>query len=278
MTAREAQRHVPTRRARLATVVTATLAVMAALVGFADPVAAAPSADLPQFRAPVVDTAGVIPDAIEQSVDGALEDYQRRSGRQVAVAVIRTTADQSLEDYAIDLARAWGVGTKGRDDGVLLLIAVRDRRVRIEVGGGVEGRLTDLESGRIIRERLVPLLATGSYGAAVQQGTDAIRTALGDRQVGAMAPLPQPVAAESSARGTTLLFPILLIGLLIASRFGRRRRRRRWGGIGAPIIWGGALGGFGGGFGGGDGGGGGGGGFGGGGGGGFGGGGASGGW
>jgi uncharacterized protein len=270
------------RRGGLATLgvgIVGVLAMLVGLVGLGGPsLAAAPSADLPQFRAPVVDTAGVVPNAVEQSVAAALEDYQRRSGRQIAVAVINTTANQSLEDYTIDLARAWGVGTKGRDDGVLLLIAVRDRRVRIEVGGGLEGRLTDLESGRIIRERLVPLLAAGRYGAAVQQGTDAIRTALGDRQVGALPPASQPVVAENSHGASALLFPVLAIGLLVASLFGRRRRRRRWGGMGVPIIWGGGLGGFGGGGLGGGGFGGGGGGFGGGGGGGFSGGGASGGW
>jgi uncharacterized protein len=265
---------VGTRRAGLATLGIGIVGVLATLVGFAVPsAAAAPSADFPEFRAPVVDTAGVVPIAVEQSVGAALEDYERRSGRQIAVALVTTTGGQSLEDYTIDLARSWGVGTKGRDDGVLLLIAVRDRRVRIEVGEGLEGRLTDLESGRIIRERLVPLLAAGRYGAAVEQGTDAIRTALGDRQVGALPPPPQPKVAESSLGFSTLFFPILVIGLLIASLAGRRRRRRRWGGVGVPIIWGGGLGGFGGGGGFGSGGG-----FGGGGGGDFGGGGASGGW
>ena len=130
------------------------------------PAAATPAAAQPSFSAPVVDAAGVVPDGIERSLDAALEDYQLRSGRQVAVAVIRTTGNQSLEDYTIDLGGAWGVGTKGKDNGVLLLVATRDRRVRIEVGRGVEGRLTDLEAGRIIRERLVPLLAAGRYGAA----------------------------------------------------------------------------------------------------------------
>jgi uncharacterized protein len=245
--------------------------LLAAGVCAASPVAA--NAAQPSFNAPVVDAAGVVPDGIERSVDVALDDYQRRSGRQVAVAVITTTGNQSLEDYTIDLARAWGVGTKGRDNGVLLLIATRDRRVRIEVGQGVEGRLTDLESGRIIRERLVPLLAAGQYGAAVQQGTEAIRGALGDGRVATLPPPPPEPIARSTAGGTALFVPVLLIGLFIASLFGRRRRRRRWGGIGAPIIWGGGFGGFGGGGGFGSGGG-----FGGGGGGGFGGGGASGGW
>jgi uncharacterized protein len=238
------------------------------------PAAAGPSAAQPSFDAPVVDAAGVVPDDVERSVDAALQDYQRRSGRQVAVAVIRTTGNQSLEDYTIDLARAWGVGTKGKDNGVLLLVATSDRRVRIEVGRGVEDRLTDLEAGRIIRERLVPLLAAGRYGLALRQGTDAIRAALGDRRVGTLAPAPAEPVADTPG-GAALFVPLLLVGLFLASLFGRRRRRRRWGGIGAPIIWGGGFGGggFGGGFGSGGGGG-----FGGGGGGGFGGGGASGGW
>jgi uncharacterized protein len=237
------------------------------------------AAEIPEFTAPVVDVAGVIPPSVEQRLDATLLDYQRRSGNQIAVAVVRTTGDASLEDYTIDLAREWGVGTEGRDNGVLLLLATRDRRVRVEVGRALEGRLTDLESGRVI-ERMTPALRAGRYGAAVEQGTERIRAALGDRGGGAAA-TAGPVREEPS-RGASVfaLVPALLILLLLFSVFGRRRRRRRWSGLGAPILWGGALGGFGGLGGGGFGGGGGlgGGGFGGGGGGDFGGGGASGGW
>lgn len=226
---------------------------------------------LPAFTAPVVDEAHRVPDDVEQSVSAALNDYQRRSGNQVAVAVIGTTGDESLEDYSIDLARKWGVGTKEADDGVLLLVALDDRRVRIEVGSGLEGDLTDLESGRIIRERLVPLLAAGDVGGAVQQGTGAIRQALGDDQVGALPPPPEGGDDGGDGSGPGL-FPLLLLGFVAMSFMGRRGRRG-WGG-GVPVIWGGG-GGFGGSRGGGFGGGG---GFSGGGGGGFSGGGASGGW
>lgn len=239
--------------------------------------AAVPAAEMPEFRAPVVDQAGVLSDTTKRTVSAALEDYRRRSGRQVAVAVVRTTGDRSLEDYSIDLARKWGVGREGEDDGVLLLVAVRDRRVRIEVGRGVEGELTDVESGRIIRNRLVPLLAAGRYDEAVQQGTDAIRAALGDRAVGRLPPEPRAEPATTGPGAIALVLPFLFLGLLLLSLLGRRRRRRRWSGLGAPIVWGG-FGGFGGGLGGFGGGGLGGGGFGGGGGGGFGGGGASGSW
>lgn len=238
---------------------------------------------LPAFTAPVVDEAGVVHDSIEQSVSAQLEDYRRRSGNQVAVAVIRTTGDESLENYSIDLARKWGVGTRGEDNGVLLLIAMNDRRIRFEVGRGVEDELTDLESGRIIRERLGPLLRRGDAGRAVQEGTQAIRQALGDTSVGE---LPPVVTVDEGERrdgggGFGALLPFLIFGIFGLSALGGRRGRRMWGG-GMPIFWGGGFGGGhgGGGFGGGNSGGGGfgGGGFSGGGGGGFGGGGASGSW
>ncbi len=271
-----------TRRRRpgspaVAAAVVALVAVGVALAFFAAGPGLAAQA-FPEFTAPVVDAAGVVPDQIESQVSAALEDYRRRSGNQVAVAVVRTTGRRSLEDYTIDLARDWGVGEKGNDNGVLLLIATEDRKLRIEVGRGLEGTLTDLQSGRIIRQRLVPRLREGDFGGAVTQGTAAIRQELGDTEVG---PLP-PVAEEDpgsegggSAWSLLLLLPVVGLALLGSGR----RRRRFGGGFGAPIFWGGGWGG--GGFGGGhygSFGGGGGGGFGGGGGGGFGGGGASGGW
>jgi uncharacterized protein len=247
-----------------------------ALVVAADPATAAP----PKFSAPVVDQAGVVTDSVERSVSAELEDYQRRSGNQIAVAVVATTGDTSLEDYSIDLARSWGVGTKGKDNGVLVLIANDDHRLRIEVGRGLEGDLTDLESGQIIRDEMTPRLKAGDVDGAVQVGTDAIRRALGD-DLAAAPPVTQPT---DDRRGGGIPGSLIVVALLLFSTIGGgfgRRRRSRWAG---PLIFGsmmGGLGGFGrrgGGFGGGFGGGGFGGGFGGGGGGGFGGGGASGSW
>lgn len=233
--------------------------------------------DRPEFSAPVVDEADVVPDAVEQRVNEGLKAFEARYGPQIAVAVVESTGDTSIEDYTIDLARDWGVGDKDRDDGVLLLIAYEDRQLRIEVGDGVEGDLTDLESGRILGE-MRSFLRAGDVGGAVEQGVLAIRAQLGDD---AASPLPAPPAPSDSDGGSGDGFPWpLLFFLLPAMGFGFFRRsglggrRRGWG---SPILWGG---GFGGGFGGGgwSGGGGGGGGWGGGGGGGFSGGGASGNW
>ena len=229
------------------------------------------AAKFPAFTAPVVDEAHVVPDAVEQQVDNALNDYQQRTGNQIAVAVVKTTGDKSLEDYSIDLAREWGVGQKGKDNGVLLLIAYDDRKVRIEVGRGLEPELTDLESGRIIREQIVPRMQAGDVGGAVIFGTEAIRSALGDPAIGQPAPPAAPVAQpEPQSRGIDAV--AFLLPLLFLFGFGLvgRRRRRRGGWFGFPIFFPGGGWGGGGGFGGG--------GFGGGGGGDFGGGGASGGW
>ena len=224
----------------------------------------------PKFTAPVVDAAGVVPDDDEQRINSELIDYQERSGNQIVVAVVETVGKTPLEDYSIDLARYWGVGTKEKDNGVLLFVAMEERALRVEVGRGLEGDLTDLESGRIIRNTIAPLMRRGEIGAALEAGTIEIRRTLGDTEVGPPRP-PEP--EEQPNRGSW--FPIVfgLIPLFfILGGLGRRGRRRRWGL--APIFWGGGFGGSsGGGFGGSSGGG-----FGGGGGGGFGGGGASGGW
>ena len=231
----------------------------------------------PKFTAPVVDAAGVVPNDVQQRIDAELNDYQQRSGNQIAVAVVKTTGDTSLENYSIDLARAWGVGQKGKDSGVLLFIAYADRALRIEVGRGLEGQLTDLQSGRIIRDDMVPRLRAGDVGGAIEVGTQEIRRALGDTKIGPP-PSEAPAPRQSPSFNIGWIFPLLFVLPLLLGGLGRRRGRRRWGWI-TPIFWGGGFGGgSGGGFGSGGFGGGGGGGFGGGGGGGFGGGGASGGW
>jgi uncharacterized protein len=227
---------------------------------------------LPKFSAPVVDAAGVLDESTEAHLDAELNDYQARTTNQIAVAIVKTTGDDSIEDYAIDLARSWEVGLEGKDNGVVLVLAIDDRKMRIEVGRGLEGDLTDLESGRIIRDVLRPRLQDGDYAGAVRDGVQAIRYVLGDTGV---AP-PSTVPPEESPSTGWPWFLVLIGGLSLMSGFVARGTRRRWG-MGGPIIWGGGFGG--GGFGGSGGGfGGGGGGFGGGGGGGFGGGGASGGW
>jgi uncharacterized protein len=224
------------------------------VLAVATPVAAAKTT-YPEFSAPVVDAADVVPAVVEQRLDTSLAAYQQASGNQIGVAVVDTTGDRSIEDYTFDLFnKQWKLGDKEKDNGVLLVIAVKDRKLRIEVGSGLEGDLTDAQSGRIIQTQITPRLKDGDYGGAIEVGTNEIRRALGDTTVGAppvtAAPLKQPADDQG---GSWWLFVIAAIFLISAIGGGGRRRRRRWG-LGTPIIWGGGFGG--GGFGGGGGGGG----------------------
>lgn len=263
------------RVAAIAAALAATWLLLAAPAGA--------KSSFPAFTAPVVDAADAVPDDVEDALSAELLDYQRRSGNQLAVAVIDTTGDTSLEDYTIDLAREWGVGTKGDDNGVLLLVAVDDRRLRIEVGRGLEGELTDLESGRVINDVMRPRLAAGDLPGALVAGTSSIRTALGDEAAPEVEALPVEDTGSDGDSSWGGIGTLVLFGLAAAAIAARARGGGGFGGgrgfggggrgFGTPIIWGGGFGG--GGFGGGGFGGG---GFGGGGGGGFGGGGASGDW
>lgn len=195
-------------------------------------VASAQAPDFPEFDAPVVDDAGVVPDEAERTVNDDLIEYQRATGNQIAVAVIDTTGNASLEDYTIDLAKEWGVGSAEDDNGVLLLIAVEDRRTRIEVGEGIEGELTDIESGRIIRDNINPLLRDGEYGDAISVGTRAIQQAIG----AAVTPVDEGETPRGDPRRTVpswafTVLPFVVFPLL----FGRRRRRA------SPVFWGGGT-------------------------------------
>jgi uncharacterized protein len=190
--------------------------------------------EFPEFTNHVVDAAGVVPDGVEQQTDGELASYQERTGSQIAVAVIETTGDASLEDYTIDLAKEWGVGSAEDDNGVLLLIAVEDRKLRIEVGEGIEGELTDLESGRIIRDDITPLLREGDYGGAVLTGTRSIRRAVGDTDV---PPVSAPTSrSPDSPRIPGRAFSLLPFLFVIPLFLGSRRRRRT-----SPVFWGGGT-------------------------------------
>lgn len=234
----------------------------------------------PDFTAPVVDDAGVIDDATESSLNTKLEQFRTTVGPQIAVLVVDSTGSTTIEDYGIDIAREWGLGDKQRDDGVLLLIAIDDRTLRIETGSGIEGDLTDVEAGRIIDSVVVPQLRNDDPTAAVVDGVDALTTELSGQTYDFPDATPATGTSTTSTGDANIagalfgLFVVLIVGLGIVGSMVRGRRR----GLGALdvlsilyIFSGSSRGGFGGGgFGGG--------GFGGGGGGGFSGGGASGSW
>lgn len=122
----------------------------------------------------VTDEAGFLSTDTARSLNGALERYAASTGRQLLVYIGKTTGDTPIEDWAVRAFEKWKVGRKGMDDGVALFIFAEDKRLRIEVGYGLEAKLTDAYASRIINEVMVPRIRAGDNGGAVVAGVNAI--------------------------------------------------------------------------------------------------------
>jgi uncharacterized protein len=127
----------------------------------------------------VTDNAGLISAATRDSLDQQLESFERDSGHQLLVYIDRTTGGIPIEDFAAQAFKKWRAGRKGLDDGLILFIFSDDRRLRIEVGYGLEGTVPDALAGRIVRSEIAPRLAAGQPDAAVAAGVSAMVSALG---------------------------------------------------------------------------------------------------
>jgi uncharacterized protein len=122
----------------------------------------------------VTDRAGFLSASAASALDARLEALERETGRQVLVYIDRTTGGVPLEDFAVRAFEAWKVGRKGLDDGAVLFVMADDRKLRIEVGYGLEPVVTDLRASRIIRDVIVPRLQSGDNDAAVTEGAAAL--------------------------------------------------------------------------------------------------------
>ena len=128
----------------------------------------------PPLSGRVVDEAGLLPPVEEQALTNKLEALEKATGRQLVVATIADMQGYPIEDYGYQLGRTWGIGSKARNDGVLLIVAPRERKVRIEVGYGLEPVLTDALSSVIIQQRILPSFRQGDMAAGIVQGADMI--------------------------------------------------------------------------------------------------------
>jgi uncharacterized protein len=254
------------------------LSALLAIIALAVEARAAPS--FPPLAGRVTDAAGILPAATVSTLDTKLAALEKQTSIQLVVATVPDLQGYEIDEYGYQLGRAWGIGQKGKDNGALLLVAPNERKVRIEVGYGLEGTLTDALTSQIIRRDIIPRFKAGDMAGGVTAGTEALIKVVempeGDRAMAAAeAAQAERERSDGPSLGTIIWLVIILIWLFFAISRGKRGRRS-----GPVIIWGpGTGGGWGGGSGGWGGGGGGfgGGGFGGGGGG-FGGGGSSGGW
>ncbi len=179
----------------------------------------------------------------------------QRMGVALVVAIFPELQGESVEEFANRLYETWGIGAKGEDKGVLILLAMKERRLRVEVGYGLEGVLPDGKVGSIMDRYMVPYLRQGEYGKGLYMGMVALAQEVARAQGVQWGEVPRPIPSEERGRGGVAL--PLIIFFLFPLAFGLLARRRRrhgtviffpWGTMGP--IGGGGFGGFGGGFGG----------------------------
>ncbi len=210
--------------------------------------------EVPKHSGPVVDLAGVLSRTEQNQIAASLVHFRRTYGPQLQVLVIPELQDETIETFSIKVVDKWQLGDKAKDDGVLLLVATADRKVRIEVGQGLEGDLPDALAGRIVQNGIIPFFKQGQVGAGILTGLSLIAESVG----GKLENVPTPrLQRQQRGKPSSSGFVIFLLLFLIGPRlFGGRRRRGMGGALLGGMLLGSALGGRhgGGGFGGGGGG------------------------
>jgi uncharacterized protein len=223
--------------------------------------------NLPALSGRVVDQAELLPADQEAQITAKLEALERDTTRQLVVVTVPDLQGYAVEDFAFALGEQWKIGEKEADNGAILLVAPTERRVRIEVGDGVEGILPDAMAWFIIRDRITPSFKLNDYPGGIEAGVDGIieqlraplevaeERALQAARERQRVTQGRNTGGAGSGGGGGSIVPLIFWGLIIAfiilpALFGRRGRgrsyRRRRGGMGPVIIWGGG-GGFGGG-------------------------------
>lgn len=148
-------------------------ACLAALFAFAT-VAAAQTAEVPYLTGRIVDNAELLGADAHRRLTETLRQHEQRTGNQIAVLTVPTIHGESIEEYAVRVFEQWKLGQKGKDNGVLVVVVPQDRRMRIEVGYGLEGVLTDAQASRIIRNLMTPRFRKGDFSGGITQGVNAI--------------------------------------------------------------------------------------------------------
>ncbi|MGL4764367.1 MAG: TPM domain-containing protein [Aeromonas sp.] len=191
--------------------------------------------DFPTLSGRVVDEASLMSRKQAHQLTQQLAAFEKRSGIQLVVVSVDSLQGETIEEYGYQLGRHWGIGQKGKDNGVLLLIAQDERKVRIEVGYGLEGDLPDAIAANIIQTRILPAFKRGDMVAGVVAGSQAIMQALGGQY------RPTDNASKEDKLGGPWLFILMVIAMIVLHNLrgggggpgGRRRSAYMAGGFGA---------------------------------------------
>lgn len=197
--------------------------------------AAAAEVAVPPLRSRVTDLTGTLTARQQQTLERELAAFEQARGTQIAVLLVPTTGEESIEQYSIRVVDQWKLGRQGVDDGMLLLVAKNDRTVRVEVGYGLEGAIPDAVANRVVEDIIVPRFKQGDFFAGVAAGVDALqRLAEGE-------PLPPPRERGGGDGGGQPLFFILVafvaLSGLLRGLFGRLLGATATAGIIGAMFW-----------------------------------------
>src|SRR3954447_12092683 len=193
------------------------------LILLALPLAAA-AKDIPPLTGRVVDQANLITPEERQRIGQKLAQFEQQTSDQGPVLPVDSLDGEAIEDYANKVGRAWALGQKGKDNGVLLLVSKQDRKMRIEVGYGLEPVFTDLQTKVIQDEVIIPYFKKGDYGGGIEAGVDAI---LGTIQGKPFTPAPEPAGQPADHGKGGPDFGFLLFALFILLPFSMNAARSR---------------------------------------------------
>jgi len=222
-------------RGRTAALTTpATLAIILALVTLAH------ALTFPALSGRVVDEAGILDAATRQSLADKVAAVEAKSGDQIVVVTLKSLQGTSIEDYGYQLGRHWGIGEKTRNNGALLIVAPNERKVRMEVGYGLEGALTDAVTRLIIANAILPRFRANDFAGGVVRGVDdIIQVVSGDAEEYKRRAAQRPDSSPQGIDAATLM--LLLVVMFVIFTIMRRSGGagpgvRRRGGFGGPIF------------------------------------------
>lgn len=191
---------------------------------------------VPPLKARVTDLTGTLTREQVVALEQELAVFEARKGAQIAVLLVPTTSPETIEQYGIRVADQWKLGREGIDDGALLLVALKDRELRIEVGYGLEGVIPDAVAKRVVAEVIVPFFKQGDYYGGIRAGVNRLMRLI-DGEL-----LPPPAARDPGWSGVEQALPfafiaVFALGGILRALFGRLLGALAAGGIAIVVIW-----------------------------------------
>lgn len=165
----------------------------------------------PEYDGYVNDYADILTDAQEEQLETKLGDYDKKTSTQIAVAIVQSLEGEDIDSYSIHLADKWAPGQEDKDNGIILLITMEEREMRIEVGYGLEGDVTDIEAKHIIDDTIVPNFKSENYYQGIDEGTSEIISSIETEFVNEATPV------ESDVSIWVLLLIILIVFIIVAA-------------------------------------------------------------